>query len=421
MNTNLNNKTEFNQSEINIVNTRSKHTIKLEGQIKILNNLNATSKSLETRTSETNKIINTKIIPSNLKSEIKLERTNLNKKILTLVNLLIPNKYNNNLQTFFSSASTFNAINNQVKYFGIGNNYMTLNVFKNLLNILNTNIEQVQEKAEQNNNDNIRYYINLLTNFEFKLHNSNYNLYRFNKTSKYFFAMQKASKFLNLNFNSIGCYISKPSFNLIYTNNKIENEVHSNLNQNLKLNTTKISINLFYYIKTTETYSEALMTQNNKPEVLSDQIETKFSYLTDYLTNLFNTEVELNLVRLYQPYQDSNILVQYLNGESYNNKFIKLISQLFKNININNNNNSNLSSIGVNNQLTYPAKISGVNIKLAGRPLNERIIPRLTVKRAQRGSFNRLNAKLIEKSMFTDKTKKGAFSFTVTLSQNFKN
>ena len=69
--------------------------------------------------------------------------------------------------------------------------------------------------------------------------------------------------------------------------------------------------------------------------------------------------------------------------------------------------------------MSYPSGISGVNIKLAGRALNERVIPRLTVKRAQRGSFNRLNAKLIEKSIYTDKTRKGAYSFTVTLSQNF--
>ena len=77
------------------------------------------------------------------------------------------------------------------------------------------------------------------------------------------------------------------------------------------------------------------------------------------------------------------------------------------------------SSQSVNSVVSYPSGVSGVNIKLAGRPLNERIIPRLTVKRAQRGSFNRLSAKMIEKSMYTDKTRKGAYSFTVTLSQNF--
>ena len=52
--------------------------------------------------------------------------------------------------------------------------------------------------------------------------------------------------------------------------------------------------------------------------------------------------------------------------------------------------------------------------------MKERIVPRYTVKRAQRGNFNKLNTKMIERSMFTDKTKKGSFNFTVRLSHIFK-
>ena len=53
--------------------------------------------------------------------------------------------------------------------------------------------------------------------------------------------MQKASHFLNLSFNSMGCFISKPSFNLIYTHKKIANN-----NLNFNINTLKIVINLNY-------------------------------------------------------------------------------------------------------------------------------------------------------------------------------
>ena len=153
----------------------------------------------------------------------------------------------------------------------------------------------------------------------------------------------------------------------------------------------------------------------------------------DYLTKLFNTEVELELVRLYRPYQDSNILVQFLNNLSYNNKFIRTVSRLFKKIKIykrknfinvsslqeHNNKNALYTKI-LNEPVAYPSGISGINIKLAGRPFKERIIPRFTVKRAQRGNFDRLNVKMIERSMFTDKTKKGAFNFTVKLSHIFR-
>ena len=74
----------------------------------------------------------------------------------------------------------------------------------------------------------------------------------------------------------------------------------------------------------------------------------------------------------------------------------------------------------LNEDVSFPSGISGVNIKLAGRSVNEKIIPRFTVKRAQRGNFSRLNTKMIEKSMYTDKSKKGAFNFSVRLSHIFR-
>ena len=177
-------------------------------------------------------------------------------------------------------------------------------------------------------------------------------------------------------------------------------------------------------------------------------LNDKLLYLSDYLTKLFNSNIEIELVRLYKPYQDSNILVQQLNSDSYNKKFIRIISRLFKTINIYNNKGWRSTSqsrvkpsyadlgqedisqdnglqilannLSGKNNISFPSRISGLNIKLAGRTVKEKVIPRLTVKRAQRGTLNRLNAKLIEKSMFTDKTRKGAFNFTVRLSHIFK-
>ena len=54
----------------------------------------------------------------------------------------------------------------------------------------------------------------------------------------------------------------------------------------------------------------------------------------------------MELVRVYRPYQDSNILVQYLNSKSYNVKFILTVSKLFKKIKIYKRKNSfNLLSL----------------------------------------------------------------------------
>jgi hypothetical protein len=407
------------------LNLRSGNSFLLNEKVENLKELNLFSSSLTSKTNEINTIINKKLV-SPINTSNKNLSSNFNSNSLNLTEILLPN---NDSSKSLISNSTIN-IDNKAKHINLGNKNLSLNLVKTILKNLNIGSEgnlnnitkNVKKSINLNNQSKIRHYLNQLTNYQFKLFNSNYNYYTFNKSNKYLFAMKKATDFLKLAFYSKGCLISKPYFNLVYTNHLTKNS----FNSNFTANEAKIVINLFYYVKINTLHNNAISLDvktdiKKNTGLLTENFETKFSYLTDYLTKLFGTQVELNLVRLYQPYQDSNILVQFLNSESYNNKFIKIASRLFKNINIYSLNKSSLSATQTdNNTVSYPTGISGVNIKLAGRPLNERIIPRLTVKRAQRGSFNRLNAKLIEKSMFTDKTRKGAFSFTVTLSQVFR-
>jgi hypothetical protein len=63
-----------------------------------------------------------------------------------------------------------------------------------------------------------------------------------------------------------------------------------------------------------------------------------------------------------------------------------------------------------------PSYLSGVNIKLAGRIMTESMRPRFTVQSFQEGSLARVKVHFTEKSRFTGKNKRGAFSFTVTIS-----
>ena len=298
------------------------------------------------------------------------------------------------------------------------------------------------------NNYKIRHYLNLLTKFDYNLSTSHYDFFQFKKSNKILFAMEKASEFLNLSFLSKGCLISKPVFNIVYSHNKgLTEENGFNLSDiNSKVNKvnsikTKIIIHLFYYVKTNPYKTNSLELNVNTTSLIQSPVKDKyittifndkFLYISDYLSKLFKADIEFELVRLYQPYQDSNILVQYLNNNSYNSKFIKITNKLFKKINIykknlglvpssqeiKNGNPLNMSLL--NEDVSFPSGISGVNIKLAGRSVNEKIIPRFTVKRAQRGNFSRLNTKMIEKSMYTDKSKKGAFNFSVRLSHIFR-
>lgn len=63
--------------------------------------------------------------------------------------------------------------------------------------------------------------------------------------------------------------------------------------------------------------------------------------------------------------------------------------------------------------------LSGMNIKLAGRLMTQSIRPRFTVQSKQEGSLARVKVHFTEKSRFTGKNKRGAFSFTVSLGHVF--
>jgi hypothetical protein len=68
-----------------------------------------------------------------------------------------------------------------------------------------------------------------------------------------------------------------------------------------------------------------------------------------------------------------------------------------------------------NNMLRGSSYLSGMNIKLAGRLMTQSMRPRFTVQSKQEGSLARVKVHYIEKSRFTGKNKRGAFSFTVTI------
>lgn len=338
----------------------------------------------------------------------------------------------------------------------------------------------LQDKNGKDNNtveSNIRHYLNLLTKFEYKLSNSYYDYFHFNKSNnnKYLFAMEKATNLLKLVFLSKGCLISKPIFNVVYSSNLIEGEITNSEHASTfpvtgtKANDKpKIIISLFYFVNYSLSNAKSSLGSQSKRrsmkqsmlngvESLKDgQITTiyndKFLFLSEILNKLFNCDVELNLVRLYLPYQDSNILAQYLNIGSFKKRFVYLASRLFRTVKIFKKtmianrgikttfpNGKSLPACILNgpfaplsgddtgttlfplgDKIAYPSGVSGVNIKLAGRTPTQKLIPRVAVRRAQRGNFSRLNSKMIEKSMCIDTSKKGSFNFTVKLSHVFR-
>ena len=72
-----------------------------------------------------------------------------------------------------------------------------------------------------------------------------------------------------------------------------------------------------------------------------------------------------------------------------------------------------------NNSYYKFSVLSGINIKKGGRLKTEKIIPKKTSISIQKGKLNRGITSLVTTNRFTSKSKKGAFSITVTMGHKF--
>lgn len=137
--------------------------------------------------------------------------------------------------------------------------------------------------------------------------------------------------------------------------------------------------------------------------------------MCEVLNKIFKKPVELDLIRLQYPYNDSNILVRLLAFMINKIKLRKITRKLFK--------NAVLKSIKkINNKdevKILPAFLSGMTIKVAGRLMKYKVIPRKTVKIIRRGSSSVGKINYSDISRYTNKNKRGAFSITVKSGQNF--
>jgi hypothetical protein len=231
----------------------------------------------------------------------------------------------------------------------------------------------------------------------------------------------------------------------------------------------------YYYSKEKEEAFSSPMIKNNQESSLSRLTLTKGSvfsyesyftlfkpYLENFsliLSSILNKKVELEIVKLQFPFHDSHILAQILglNANKYN--FTRMVNRVLqlshlknpsKNIWYNkvkkdekfeSKNNpllfhpssylpalfsveglntrflkkiSTLKMIG--NKGKYNSFLSGMNIRLGGRLITQSIRPRFTIQSLQNGSLARVKVDFVDKSRYTGKNKRGAFSFTVSIS-----
>jgi len=167
----------------------------------------------------------------------------------------------------------------------------------------------------------------------------------------------------------------------------------------------KIIIHLFIY----------LLLNKNKRVNINNSFTTlnklKLDILCQILSHIFKKPVQLDLVRLYYPYFDSNIFVNLLSKIINIIQIRVIMKRFFKKAII-----RNPIKIAKNNLIIkIPSLLSGINIRIGGRLLTQRIIPRKTVKTIRKGTLSKGKINFLDEARYTNKNKRGAFTLVVSI------
>jgi hypothetical protein len=156
---------------------------------------------------------------------------------------------------------------------------------------------------------------------------------------------------------------------------------------------------------------------------LVDKYPNKFKILCDIFSKFLNKNIELDLIRLHYPYYDNNILVNLL-AYMVNKLKIRLMTRNIFRKAVIRKLNKKFNPITITGKekkkfTIIPTFLTGLKIKVAGRLMNYKTVPRRTVRNVQKGisSVGRVN--YTDLARYTSKNKKGAFSITISSGQNF--
>jgi len=151
----------------------------------------------------------------------------------------------------------------------------------------------------------------------------------------------------------------------------------------------------------------------------------KFKLICKILSNKFNKPVELELIRLHNPYLDSNILANLfqLIIKNKKRKPKKAVDKIYNKNQVKKLSDPNLASsearLRGRTRNIKPAFLSGLNFYINGRLMGEPIVPRLTTKTFEKGATATGKVNFLDKSSITKKNKKGAYTIKVISAQNY--
>lgn len=224
----------------------------------------------------------------------------------------------------------------------------------------------------------------------------------------------------------ITAYSFSPSVAITLLGKRVANKVLANFFSSVQalaskpvfsMSGNKVVINIFYYIS-----SPSPSRGTGVDKALSS---SAINSVGEVLSKLFKRPVELHLVRLHYPYLNSYILAQYISINTAKYNFTRIISRLwganaiFRPIAINDTDQENTWSTTSTSGSSIPAYITGMKVKISGRLVTQRSVPRQTVQTAQVGSFSTSGGvQEVESASFTSKNKKGAFTVKVWIGQS---
>nr|YP_009715276.1 hypothetical protein [Russula subnigricans]QGK88082.1 hypothetical protein [Russula subnigricans] len=306
------------------------------------------------------------IINKHKEIELENKKQNINSK-----------KADINLQTLIKlSEKIININKSQLNYLNKNKINLDLSNLDNLNNELTTvNLNKLNTLII-----NEQQYIRLISPFNSKLASFTNNIYTFTN---------KPYKQINKNLDNLYIICKSAFLNM----SSIISKPIVSINPNL------IKITLFYYWKPLrkEYYNSNL---HSKFLILHYNILEK---LVNLLSKLFKKSIELELIRIYSPQNESNILANFTGILSESIKFRNIPMKLFKVSKINKRFSSN----------KVPSFLSGIYLKLAGKVLTQKIQKKIKSKVVQIGSLARTRARLININRFVNKNKRGVNSVTV--------
>ena len=233
----------------------------------------------------------------------------------------------------------------------------------------------------------ISNYLKTITEFEPEIAQYKNIVYNFNSNKKQF----KLNSILENSFYSMKSLIGTPVY---------------------EITPNKLIINLFYYLK---------KRNNNfsRGHNFSVSRIKQLQHLCVNLSKKINKPIELDLIKLHHPTLDSQISANAIGiiANKLRKPFRVIASKFFRFSRIKNPTLiKNIFRKTNSNNLSF---ITGIRLKLGGRLITQKVIPRRSSKTIQKGNLNRCNTDIVTTSRFTAKSKRGAFSITVSMGHKF--